>query len=86
MRDNKNLLPLDPKKKMLVIEQRIPYEFIGKDPYHHTHMFCEAMVKHTTNLILADTGFASQDDELEECLELAKQVDLVVMTIIMHAL
>ncbi len=80
MRDDKKLLPLDPKKKMLVIEQRIPYEFVGKDPYHHTHMFCEAMVKHSTNLILADTGFAALDDELEECLQLAKQVDLVVMT------
>jgi len=80
MRDNKKLLPLDPKKKILVIEQRIPYEFVGKDPYHHTHMFCEAMVRHSTNVILADTGFSALDDELEECLQLAKQADLVVMT------
>jgi beta-N-acetylhexosaminidase len=80
MRDDKKLLPLNPEKRMLVIEQRIPYEFIGKDPYFHTHMFCEAMVNHSTNLILADTGFSAFDDEIEECLELAKQVDLVVMT------
>ena len=80
MRDEKKLLPLSPEKKMLVIEQRIPYEFIGKDPYFHTHMFCEAMVNHSTNLILADTGFSAFDDEIEECLQLAKQVDLVVMT------
>jgi beta-N-acetylhexosaminidase len=80
MRDDKRLLPLNPEKRMLVIEQRIPYEFIGKDPYFHTHMFCEAMVNHSTNLILADTGFSAFDDEIEECLELAKQVDLVVMT------
>jgi beta-N-acetylhexosaminidase len=80
MRDNKKLLPLSPKKKILVIEQRIPYEFVGKDPYHHPHMFCEAMVKHSTNLILADTGFSAMDDELKECLQLAKQADLVVMT------
>jgi beta-N-acetylhexosaminidase len=80
MRDDKKLLPLSPEKRMLVIEQRIPYEFIGKDPYFHTHMFCEAMVNHSTNLILADTGFSAFDDEIEECLQLAKQVDLVVMT------
>jgi beta-N-acetylhexosaminidase len=80
MRDDKKLLPLKPEKKMLVIEQRIPYEFIGKDPYFHTHMFCEAMVNHSTNLILADTGFSAFDDEIEECLQLAKQADLVVMT------
>jgi beta-N-acetylhexosaminidase len=80
MRDDKKLLPLNPEKRMLVIEQRIPYEFIGKDPYFHTHMFCEAMVNHSTNLILADTGFSAFDDEIEECLQLAKEVDLVVMT------
>jgi beta-N-acetylhexosaminidase len=80
LRDDKNLLPLKPEKKMLVIEQRIPYEFIGKDPYFHTHMFCEAMVNHSTNLILADTGFSAFDDEIEECLQLAKQAELVVMT------
>jgi beta-N-acetylhexosaminidase len=80
MRDDKKLLPLSPEKRMLVIEQRIPYEFIGKDPYFHTHMFCEAMVNHSANLILADTGFSAFDEEIEECLQLAKQVDLVVMT------
>ena len=80
MRDNKKLLPLNPKKKMLVIEQRIPYEFCGKDPYMHQHMFCEAMVEHSTNLILVDTEFSAFDEEIKECLELAKQADLVVMT------
>jgi beta-N-acetylhexosaminidase len=80
MRDDKKILPLNPKQKMLVIEQRIPYEFVGKDPYMHTHMFCEAMVEHSTNLILADTDFAASEDEIAECLELAKQADLVVMT------
>ncbi|MBN1560237.1 glycoside hydrolase family 3 C-terminal domain-containing protein [candidate division KSB1 bacterium] len=80
MRNEGKLLPLNPKKKILVIEQRIPYEFLGKDPYHHTHMFCEQMVKHSTNLVLADTAFSAFEDEIAECLALAKQTDLVVMT------
>jgi len=80
MRDNKKMLPLNPKKKMLVIEQRIPYEFCGKDPYMHQHMFCEAMVEHSTNLILVDTEFSAFDEEIKECLQLAKEADLVVMT------
>lgn len=80
MRDDAKTLPLTPKQKILVIEQRIPYEFVGKDPYMHTHMFCEAMVQHSTNLILADTDFSANEDEIAECLELAKQADLVVMT------
>ncbi|MBN1153834.1 glycoside hydrolase family 3 C-terminal domain-containing protein [candidate division KSB1 bacterium] len=80
MRNYDNILPLNPEQKILVIEQRIPYEFVGKDPYHHTHMFCEAMVNHSTNLILADTEFSAFEDEIKECLELAKQADLVVMT------
>jgi len=80
MRDDKKILPLSPKERMLVIEQRIPYEFCGKDPYMHQHMFCEDMVEYTSNLILADTDFAAHEDEFEECLELAKQVDTVVMT------
>jgi beta-N-acetylhexosaminidase len=80
MRDNKKMLPLNPENKMLVIEQRIPYEFCGKDPYMHQHMFCDAMAEHSTNLILVDTEFSAFDEEIKECLELAKQADLVVMT------
>jgi beta-N-acetylhexosaminidase len=80
MRDDKKMLPLKPKQKILVIEQRIPYEFCGKDPYMHTHMFCERMVEHSTNLILDDTGFAATEEDMAEALQLAKQADLVVMT------
>jgi beta-N-acetylhexosaminidase len=80
MRDDKKMLPLNPKEKMLVIEQRIPYEFCGKDPYMHQHMFCEDMVEYAQNMILVDTDFAATEDEITECLELAKQVELVVMT------
>lgn len=80
MRDDAKTLPLDAKQKILVIEQRIPYEFVGKDPYMHTHMFCEAMVQHSLNVILTDTDFSASEDEIAECLELAKQADLVVMT------
>jgi len=79
MRDNQ-MLPLKADKKMLVIEQRIPYEFCGKDPYMHQRMFAEAMTNYSTNLILVDTDFAATEDELAECLELAKAVDTVVMT------
>ncbi len=80
MRDDKKMLPLSPKEKILVIEQRIPYEFCGKDPYMHQHMFCENMTNYSTNLILVDTDFAATEDEIAECIELAKQADLVVMT------
>ncbi len=79
MRDNK-VLPLKADKKMLVIEQRIPYEFVGKDPYMHQHMFAENMVNYSTNLILVDTDFAATEDEVAECLKLAEQVDIVVLT------
>ena len=80
VRDDKNLLPLSKDKKILVVEQLIPYEFLGKDMYSHTHMFCEQMTKHSTNLILDDAGFHAEEEEVEEALELAKQADLVVMT------
>jgi beta-N-acetylhexosaminidase len=80
MRDDGKTLPLKADERLLVIEQRIPYEFVGKDPYMHQHMFCEAMVNYSSNLILVDTDFAATEEELAECLELAKQVDTVVMT------
>ncbi|MFH0759681.1 MAG: glycoside hydrolase family 3 N-terminal domain-containing protein [Bacteroidota bacterium] len=80
VRDDKKLLPLSKDKKILVIEQTIPYEFLGKDLYSHPHMFCEQMTKHSTNLILDDTGFHAEEDEVEEALRLAKGADLVVMT------
>jgi beta-N-acetylhexosaminidase len=80
VRDDKKLLPLKKDKKILVIEQAIPYSFLGKDLYSHPHMFCEQMARHSINLILDDTGFHANDDEVDEALELAKEADLVVMT------
>lgn len=80
VRDDKKLLPLSKDKKILVIEQTIPYEFLGKDMYSHAHMFSEQMVKHSTNLILDDTPFHADEEDIEEALRLAKEADLVVMT------
>jgi beta-N-acetylhexosaminidase len=80
VRDDKKLLPLSKDKKILVIEQVIPYEFLGKDLNSHAHMFCEQMTKHSTNLILDDAGFHAEEEEVEEALRLAKEADLVVMT------
>jgi beta-N-acetylhexosaminidase len=80
VRDDKKLLPLKKDKKLLVIEQLIPYPFLGKDLYSHPHMFCEQMTKHSINLILDDTGFHASDEDVAEALELAKEADMVVMT------
>ncbi len=80
VRDDKKLLPLSKDKRILVVEQTIPYEFLGKDLYSHPHMFCEQMTTHSTNLILDDAAFCAEDDEIEEALTLAKDADLVVMT------
>ena len=80
VRDDKKLLPLKKDKKILVVEQAIPYSFLGKDLYSHPHMFCEQMSKHSFNLILDDTAFHASDEEVEEALELAKEADMVVMT------
>jgi beta-N-acetylhexosaminidase len=80
VRDDKKLLPLSKDKKILVIEQLIPYSFLGKDLYSHPHMFCEQMAKHSMNLILDDADFHANDEDVAEALQLAKQADLVVMT------
>jgi beta-N-acetylhexosaminidase len=80
VRDDKKLLPLSKDEKILVIEQCIPYSFLGKDLYSHPHMFCEQMAKHSINLILDDTAFYATDEDVEEALALAKGADLVVMT------
>jgi beta-N-acetylhexosaminidase len=80
VRDNKKLLPLSKDKKILVVEQIMPYSFLGKDLYSHPHMFCEQMAKHSMNLILDDTQFYASDEDMQEALDLAKKADLVVMT------
>ncbi len=80
VRDDKKMLPLSKDKRILVIEQCIPYEFLGKDMYSHAHMFCEQMTKHSTNLILDDTAFHASEEDVEEALKLAEDADLVVMT------
>ncbi len=80
VRDDKKLLPLKKDKKILVVEQAIPYSFLGKDLYSHPHMFCEQLAKHSINLVLDDTGFHASDEEVAEALELAKEAEMVVMT------
>jgi beta-N-acetylhexosaminidase len=80
MRDDQKLLPLRKDQRILVVEQLIPYEFLGKDLYSHPHMFCEAMTKHSTNLILDDAAFHATDEDVADALNLAKQADLVVVT------
>jgi beta-N-acetylhexosaminidase len=80
VRDDKKLLPLTKDKKILVVEQLIPYPFLGKDLYSHPHIFCEAMSKHSMNLILDDAAFHATDEDVDEALSLAKQADLVVVT------
>jgi beta-N-acetylhexosaminidase len=80
VRDDKKLLPLSKDKKILVVEQCIPYSFLGKDMYSHPHMFCEQMARHSINLILDDTAFHATDEDVEEALRLAKGADLVVVT------
>ena len=80
VRDEKKLLPLSKDKKILVVEQLIPYPFLGKDLYSHPHMFCEEMAKHSLNLILDDAGFHAAEEDVAEALQLAKGTDLVVVT------
>jgi len=80
VRDDKKLLPLSKDKKIHVIEQLIPYPFLGKDLYSHPHMFCEQMTKYSTNLILDDAAFHATDEDVAEALRLAKGADMVVMT------
>jgi beta-N-acetylhexosaminidase len=80
VRDDKKLLPLSKDQKILVVEQTIPYEFLGKDLYSHAHMFSEQMTKHSSNLILDDAAFHADDDDVEEALKLAKGTDVVVVT------
>jgi len=80
MRDDQKLLPRGKDQRILVVEQLIPYEFLGKDLYSHPHMFCEVMTKHSTNLILDDAAFHATDEDVADALNLAKQADLVVVT------
>ncbi len=80
VRDDKSLLPLSKEKKILVVEQLIPYPFLGKDLYSHPHMFCEEMAKHSLNLILDDAGFHASEEDVAEALQLAKGADLAVVT------
>ena len=80
VRNDNQTLPLKKNQKIMVVEQRIPYEFVGKDPYNHTHVFCEEMYKYAQDLILVDTAFSALKEEISECLKLAKQADVVVLT------
>lgn len=79
VRDDKKLLPLSKDKKNPGDRANNPL-LTSADLYSHAHMFCEQMVKHSTNLIPDDAPFHAEEEDIEEALRLAKEADLVVMT------
>lgn len=80
LRDDRKLMPLTQNQKILVLEQCIPYCFLGKDIYSHPHILGEAMTTQSTNLILSDTNFHANEWDIKQSTDLAGLADIIVIT------
>lgn len=80
MRDTAALLPLSPRKTVLVIEQMIPSEFIPNDTHCNPHVLNEAMIERSRNVINATTEFCATEKETALMLDVAQEADIVVAT------
>lgn len=80
MRDRKKLLPLKPRQKILVVEQRLEDVFLGLNAASHRLCFTEAMFGQSMNIVAADTAFCATEKDEAFILPLVDQADVVVMT------
>lgn len=80
LKNEDGLLPLTPAKKLLVVEQKLEHIYMGLDTKLHRLNFTEAMLGHSMNIVAADTEFKATEADEKLILELAKDVDAVVMT------
>ncbi len=80
LKDQEGLLPLSPEKRLLVVEQKLEHIYMGLNTSLHRLNFTEAMYSHSMNIVAADTEFKATPDDEQLILDLAKDVDVVVMT------
>jgi beta-N-acetylhexosaminidase len=82
IRDEENYLPLNPKTKVMVIEQQILAGYAGNDVYCHDKCFNEAMYEHSMNIVGLDTKFKATEADEEFVLEQIKseKIELIVAT------
>jgi beta-N-acetylhexosaminidase len=80
IRDRVQTLPLKPKQKVLVIEQIVPLEFTPNDTNCNSHVFNEAMIEQSRNVVNATSEFCATEQETALLLEVAKEADVVVVT------
>lgn len=80
LKDEPKLLPLSPKQKILVIEQRLEDVYLGQNPSLHRLAFTEAMLSHSMNIVAADTELKATPEDEAFVLPLADDADVVVVT------
>jgi len=80
MTGRRKALPLSPKKKIVLIEQKLEDVYIGMNPSLHRLPLTEAMLKHTQNLLPVDTRFCATKEDEDLLLPLIHKGDCVVAT------
>ncbi|OGF51333.1 MAG: hypothetical protein A2044_05510 [Candidatus Firestonebacteria bacterium GWA2_43_8] len=81
VRNKQGLLPLSPKKRLLVVDQRMEDVYYGMDLHNHRLKFTEAMFGYSLNIVAADVNFKANERDSKLILSLAKDkaIDIVVM-------
>ena len=80
MTGRRRALPLSPKQRIMVIEQKLEDVFLGLNPTHHRLSLTEAILQHTGNVLPVDTQFAATKEDQAFILPLIRKGDVVVAT------
>ncbi|MBZ0099536.1 MAG: hypothetical protein K8F30_10645, partial [Taibaiella sp.] len=80
LRDREKLLPLDPDKKVLLIEQIFPTHLEANTHYCHPGLMWEGMIKASDNAGSVEINFKATDQDRERVFRRLGEADIIVMT------
>jgi len=78
MRDRKRWLPLDPKARVLVVEQGMFQAKFCNDEHFHAYMLWEFVRRYVPSANLHRLEFFGTDEDLREVAKMAKDYDVVI--------
>ena len=80
LRDEGDLLPLNPDHSVMVIEQQVLDGYSGFDIHCNNKCFNQAMVEQSKNIYCVDTKFKATPEDEEFLMNYVDEVDVVVVT------
>jgi len=80
LRDEDNLLPLNEKQTVMVIEQQVLDGYAGCDIHCNNKSFNIAMIEQSKNILTMDSKFKASAEDVEFIMEYVDQADVIIAT------